>query len=238
MSLLSVKRRIITSQANKPKVFIMTGQSNMAGPAANSDATSAEIAEHPKAHIFQENDAFAALNISAGNNYELVANTTHGLELSLSELLPDDFYMIKWAVGSTSIDEQLSGGSVYTRLYNNFYTPAIAELGDLDNYDVYVVFWQGEEDALTQAAADAYAAKFDTWVNLWKTNLGSNVKFRIMEISNLARPYAPQINDVFAAKAAIEPNMIVIESGDLYPGYLHYAYAPMKQAGQLLVNSL
>lgn len=222
----------------KVKVFILTGQSNSTGAALNADALAAEIALQSEFFIFQSNDDFANLDVFNHNNYAQ-NYVTHGLELGLaSKLQGEDAYMIKKGLGSTSIDEHLVTGSVYISLKNNFLDPAIIKLDALGiDYELIMVYWQGEEDALLEVTADAWAAKFDTWVSLWQTNLGSDLRFRILEIAATERPFAPTINAAMNAKALTEPHLEVIPTGGL-SAEIHYQYDNMKTASQLLLDSL
>ena len=230
----------VSQSVGKVKLFLLTGQSNATGAALNSAATTLELSEHNNFKIFQENNAFANLSISGNNNYSQ-NSVTHGLELGLSEILSNEVvYMAKLGLGSTSITSHLPNyiGDVYARWKNNFVDPAISYLESQNiDYEIIVVYWQGEEDAKTEVASLLYSDRFDELITLYKSNWGANVKIRIMEINAAATPYSTTINDVFSVKALTESNLEVIPMKSKGT-QIHFQYTHMKEGAQLLVDSL
>lgn len=219
------------SSTPKVKVYFMLGQSNSLGAALNSDATSLELEIKPNCQTWQRDiQDWESLDIPSNNNYSQGA-AYHGFELALSNYHPDPLiYLGKYGLGSTSIDRHIPpSGDLYYNAKNLVIDPVLANLTAQGiEYEVYMCWWQGEEDALTLESANAYPPKFDIWVDTWKTNLGSDLKFRIYEIGANSRP--PEnvaiINGTFNDKALIEPNMEVISNNGT--GSTHFTYAQIK----------
>ena len=238
MSVLSALLAAVTTQSNnKVKILILTGQSNAVGAALNSNATTQELDEQSNVNIFQYDTVeFEKLNIGLHNNYS--SSTTHGLELGLGQQLEEEIYLIKYGINSTEIDEHLPGGTVYNNLKNSFVDPAIVKLNELNiDYEIYFCYWQGEADANLEADSLAWAGKLDTLINTWQSNLGADIKFRLIQINAVASAYSANINNAIEAKAATSNLIDFIASKDLGSN-LHFNYTNMKIISQLLINSL
>ena len=214
-------------------VDILIGQSNCSGSALNSSALASEIDSTNTLLIWDRTTAFVNLNIGASNNYGGSA-TTHGRELALSLLYDsvNPLYMIKRGSSGTPIVDHLVGGAQY-----NLYWPEIkAGINNLINAGkrpfVRLNFHQGEADG-DSIDSPFYSDRFDTWVALWRTNLGANLPITVTEIKeSLATSYI--INDVFHAKALTDDLLWVIDAKDLSTNIgdtVHLDYDAQKTVG-------
>ena len=216
---------------NSVRVTILTGQSNSSGEGYNASATTGELDETTQLILWRQyTNAFANLNIGAGNNYP---NTTskHGIELQLSNLQEGNYdyplYLLKWGVGGTEILEHLKGGTVHQQLYNNFVYRGINHLLGLGKR-VFVdfIFIQGEADSDFTDKQSAYSINLDALFTLWRGILGANLPISLVQIKQ-RNAGTTVINDIFDTK--ISSTVKVIEASALATNDgIHYSYDSLK----------
>lgn len=222
-----------TLPENSVRITCLTGQSNAAGSGYNSDALASEIDETSDLKVIARYTSnIVNLNIAAGNN-EAGLPDRHGLELGLSVNHPLTYsyplYLAKYAVGGTAMDEQLFGGVTFTRLYHEYIVVMVNQLlAQGKRVFIDMILIQGENDAVLPYQVDNYPAKLDTWINLWKTYLGSNIPISLVEIYG-STSQEEGINTAFANAASTYSNVEVIEASTLPTNDgLHYSYAGLK----------
>lgn len=236
--------------ANAVRVFIYTGQSNCPGRGLNTDATVGELASQPQMKIWSKiNSQFEDLDIGTNNLNSTI--DSHGIELGLASnfntyFLGETGYLIKWGVASTEIVKHLSGGVVYTELFDNYVKPAINDLINSGKIPyIYFIYAQGERDANTNLPSPAgeyllYADRFDTWISLWQSNFSTDLpiaNYELLEPGPSGYEMA-HINADFASKSLTEPNYQVMEtSGKTDIGDdLHYDYQAQKEISVLALS--
>lgn len=226
------------------KVLLLTGQSNAVGFGENSEAPSDEIDQTPTVQIYQKGTTFEDLNIAGGNNYTHPNETGnwHGLELGMSVYAPEQMYLVKWGVGSTAIIEHLTGGSVYEEFYPNFVIPSIPilesiALAENKTLEYHLVFFQGEQDSTTQDGIDNYASRLNTWVDLWRGNIGSDLHITLMGLTD-TNAGLQSINADLEAKADSDPLINYIFMGDEPAVGYHFTYAGYKSGALKLMQGI
>lgn len=236
-------RFLISSLQNESKtypenaVFVLlnTGQSNSDGFAPNTDIP---INEQIVYSAVQRGGATGFNNMSFTNT-----SYKHGIELGFTQRNPTagfekPFYYIEYALGYTEIVRHLSGGDIYTIFWNDYVKPRINQLiAEGKRPFVYLYWLQGERDSSLEP--ELYADRFDTWVDLWKTNLGADLPFIIPEIIE-SNANDITINDAFRNKALIEPNMRVINTQDLTDigDGLHFDYEAYQNINDRMIPIL
>ncbi len=207
---------------NGVRVFLITGQSNARGRAPNSSATSEELLPQPQMQIWN-NGSSVFQDLRIGVNSQDIINGDHSIELGLSQSFNTYFpnetgYIIKYAVSSTPIRYHIpEDGTVY----NVFKERVESGINNLINQGkipyVYFIYSQGERDANpdSDAAGDtpsAHLLRFKTLLDLWQTNLGTDLPF-----------VAYETLDFYTGSLEVNSNMLSYE-GVTYP---HYKMLPM-----------
>ncbi|MEI8273867.1 MAG: sialate O-acetylesterase [Paludibacter sp.] len=164
------------------KVFILSGQSNGAGVAANTDFPVEYQAEQTNVQIWAGMQVDASLtnqwiNVKPGFGTNL---TVSGCELSfareISKRFPNEHIrIIKGAWAATSmVDYWLSPSAgtpakedFYHLLINSTIKPALNNItANGDSYELAGFLWmQGESDAITQASANVYESNLSNFIN-------------------------------------------------------------------------
>lgn len=228
----------LPSQIRYVDVAILTGQSNANGTGLNTEASATELLPNAGMPIYNTSaNRFQSLEIGVNNIGSALAR--HGIELGMSINNTKPLYLIKWALTSTCIVNHLPGGTVYDNLYPNYVVEGINQLISLGYTPrVSIIFIQGECDSNSSGNVAAYPANFDTWVAQWKSNLGNDLPFYIVEIIE-SNTDDEAINAVFAAKALTEPNMTVFDTSDhTTDDGLHYNYAYLKILGDRIITAI
>lgn len=216
----------VFDEVNGVRVFILTGQSNAVGKALNSNLTAGELSAQSQLKIWNKTaGAFQDLDIGTNN---LALSTEHGIENGLAQNILTYFptgqsYLIKWGVGSTEIAQHLSGGAVYTELWNNYVVSGINNIITSGKIPyVYLIYSQGERDANTNDPSPAgeytlFGGRFDTWVSLWQTNFGTDLPIAVLQVKEPgpAGYEMATINGVFDAKALTESKLNVLQTKSL-----------------------
>lgn len=229
--------------SNSVRITLLTGQSNSSGNGYNSEALSSETDSTSALKIWRNTSfVFQDLNISSGNNYPNVGST-HGIELgvSLAQEAQKTYplYLAKYGIGGTEINEHIKGGWCYQTFYNFFVAKAINNLlASGKRVFVDLVFLQGENNTEFQYLTDNYANELTNWITLWRVNLGANLPINFIEIYQ-RNSRTQQINDIFHAKAATDPNIRVISASTLTTNDgIHYSYASLKTIANNYYNTM
>jgi hypothetical protein len=172
-------------------VYLMAGQSNMAGRGLNS-AIAADLTADPSVSIYvpsptpptQTNNTGAIdsgsywerLSLGRNQTFENVA-TQHGMEMRFGKLMGDftkNAAFIKMGVGGTPLVSTVTyndWNAGHTELYDKFRILAINGLQELEgvfrkNPIIRGFIWmQGETDAIITGAGAAYKSNFYTFIN-------------------------------------------------------------------------
>lgn len=204
-------------------VLIITGQSNANGRGDNDDADPSEITPKPNVQILTANSSggvFADLSVGGSNNGS--TGGLHGIELGLSlrylEAFPDKtLYIIKHAVGGSSIDQNLPGGTVYDALKPIIDSGInqILSLGKKPHIHFY--YSQGEAEANSVSVLE-FKEKLARLMNIHSFSIDVNLHFIFPEIitSGNLNPYDSQVNDIFSDFDVSKRNVSVIKS-ESYP---------------------
>lgn len=221
----------------------LTYQSNAVGHADNSDLTAIEMAENPYLKIFQSSTGtFENLNVALGNNNSTPEH--HGLEVGLAHLaetrLNMPIYMAKYAVGGTSLNQQLTGGDVYDVYYNQHLAPAINLLLNEGKRVFFVqCIWGGESNANSESTISAFALNFPELYNQYKEIFGDKVTFYVFEVAQNFYPIRSLTNDVYREIAKDVERFSVIKTGTLPTSDgVHFTAEAYKTASELLLDEL
>ena len=191
-------------------MFILTGQSNARGSGHNIDANPSELGLQDNVKIWIKGSGWQTLNIGVNNRPSDLDPDRHGFELGFAQEIKtyypnDEIYLIKYAIGGTFMSEHLSGGVVYEELWNNYVVPSINNLISNDKFPyVNMIMSQGENDSTDNALTLDYVNKLNTWVNLWRSNIGSNIGIINYEMK-ISNGNSASINTDWINKASSDP---------------------------------
>lgn len=156
------------------KVFLLGGQSNMAGVGLNNDLPAPYNA--PQAAVNFWNGAWVPTAPGFGNQ-----STQFGPEIMFARMLSNalqgaDVRLVKYGVSGSNLAVQWNPAT--GPLYAAFRAKVNAALADLSarglNYRVEGMIWmQGESDALNAAYADSYAANLSNLIATVRSEFGS-----------------------------------------------------------------
>ena len=222
-------------------LFILAGQSNALGQGDRDSLALSEKNMKSRLSMFSGVD-FVPLHINVGDNSFPLSDSypTHfgpeqGIEAKLSTL-DSNAYMVKYAVGSTSISTWLPGTENYRILTNQRITPAIKELFSQNKKVKPVLFWmQGENDGLAGVdTAALYQTRFQLLVDSLRSRYGNDMPVIAGNIiTNVAN--SATIN---AAIDAVADKSIDVNNGSYPNDGLHFYVEGYKQLGQSFVDSL
>ena len=189
---------------NKVAVYLLGGQSNMAG--ATSDASF--LAGTPKGNPFPDvqiwnggANSFTALrpgfndNFGVGGGFGAEIGFGHALEAARDNgsFESEEIYLIKYAIGATSLEVDWNvnqGGPIYSQ-FTQWTNDALAKLAsDGIGYDVEGMLWmQGENDAITVSAATSYEANLNTLIADVRRRYNPNLDFVIGRLHEELTPF-------------------------------------------------
>ncbi len=165
------------SSLSAQRVFVLAGQSNMAGRGDSTELTAPY--DSPQSDVqYWTGSGWTALPTNTG------VGNAHGPELSLGRTLADHFgetiYLVKRAEGGASLAPdsgrpEKSWEPDTGLLYNDLKGRVSATLTDLgESAQVEGFFWmQGEADSKDETSANNYLTNFENLVSLAKTDFGA-----------------------------------------------------------------
>ncbi len=234
------------SCAAQIKLFIVSGQSNADGRGLNVDLISPY--DQPQTNIQVWFDAAATdwVDLEPGLCYDSASQ--HGFELSLGKKLHDtwggDIRLIKYARGGTSMVSSWAPG---LSLYNTLVGVIEAATNSLSGQDYSLegfLWMQGEADAKTSSAANAYESNLTNLISSLREHFSApNMRAIIGRIQDDI-PLATYVyaNTIRTAQVAVGTNDVYANWVDtdtlaLQGDDLHYTSAGYIDLGELMADS-
>lgn len=176
-----------TAMADDYKVFLLGGQSNMAGRGLASDL--------PTSPINLQQAQSNVLFYEGGTLRELAPGTRFGPEITfgqtMADALPDqNIVLIKYALGGTSLDVDWdpNTGLLYDAFTDTVSNGLDALIGPGDTYEIAGMLWtQGERDANTDRTTAQYRADLTEFVAAIRDDYGAGLPFLLSRLSNKQR---------------------------------------------------
>lgn len=235
------------------RVYILAGQSNMAGcdDARNVDPMWQD--ELPQVMMYWGNAAAPGfMPLGPGTSGASCSNPApafyFGPELAFGSdvaiSFPDEnIVIIKFAVGGTSLydywttpsREYPSGGILWNQLKGHI-DDALAELDAMDvEYHVEAFLWmQGESDADKRYRAKAYGSKLSSFIASMRQHVGDpELPFILGRIRDAGQPHADMVRAAQVSVATNIPNVYWFDTDDLpwLPDGIHYDEPSMIELG-------
>ena len=222
------------AQNNKPKVYLMAGQSNMVGhgssndlPAIDNDLNQTRSDVFIKS-IISPNRGMDGLRPGYGYN-----NGKFGVELKfgqvMGETLDQDVYLFKAAQGGTTLDNvehwrPLSHGGVTNNLYDQmtkgFDSFLSSELANVDYEIAGFIWFQGYND--TFGTENQYEQHLRNLLSAVRNDLNQpDLPVVIVQINDNRGPAGDIVMNAQAAVATEDNRNRLVVSGDQRP-YYHY----------------
>ena len=178
---------------NKVSVYLLGGQSNMAGVGSNiADLTGAQANPFPDVQIWQDGvnnfvDLKPGFRSNFGNSNGFGAEIGFGFALEAARQNgtadTEEIYLVKYALGSTdlAVDWNPNGNN---NTYSDFRDWTGSALASLDSasigYDIEGMLWmQGENDAFSPSQAENYETNLTNFIADIRTRYGQGVDFLI-----------------------------------------------------------
>ncbi len=204
---------------NKVSVYLLGGQSNMAGD--TSDRTflngKPEGSPLPAVQIWSQGTN-SYIDLQPGFNGNFGGQPGFGAEIGFGHKLAaakasgqvdgEEAYLIKYAVGATSLDVDWNVNGNNNQ-YDNFTQWVGGALANLTNagigYDVEGMLWmQGENDAFDAGRAARYQNNLDTLIGDVRSRYGQDMDFVIGRLHEELTPFFySEANTVRAAQANV-----------------------------------
>jgi hypothetical protein len=189
----------VWSASSATLVYLMAGQSNMAGYQSGLPSAPYDAPQDVKFWNYQ-NDGWIDLRPGLGDTANDIGPEV-GFGYALKALHPDDdIYLVKWGVDSTSLAGPWNPNGSGAE-YNTFKSRVNAALASLSGESPVVagmIWMQGETDASNTATANAYAANLTTLINTVRSDFATpNMPFVLGRITDLSVyegfPGVPQV---------------------------------------------
>ena len=229
---------ITVTVTNEVSVFLLGGQSNMAGRAFNSTLSAPLFDPYPAVQIWQDDiQGFSNLRPgfggelrpgdsgAAGNGSQFGPELTFGR--SIDGVAPEEVFLIKYAEGGTSLAEDWApegSNNVDYDLFNNRVSDALAALANNNvGYSIEGMLWmQGERDTRFESFANAYAANLIAFIADMRDRYGANLRFVIGKLSPSFSGAVPVAQETVAV--ADPRNYIVnTDAFELLSDQIHYS---------------
>lgn len=229
---------LITAQADT-KLFLLAGQSNMAGSGALSDLTEEQKQLPDNVTVYQQ-----------GKPFDITSREKFGPEVALAHALAerypeDEILLVKFAVGGTSLyfdwaqektDERYQNAIQWEldkgrtpklkftpgqteSLYHGAVGQARRVLRENPEATLQGIFWmQGEQDCRIQQGADNYAALLVELAAAFRRDLDAPEAPFVYGVINCTDKFYPLVDTVKAEQVkAVEliPNAAVVPTEDL-----------------------
>lgn len=208
-------------------VFLLAGQSNMVGLGFNNELPPPLQGTVDGAVIFYEDSVHPNNNtlqwLPLGPGFGVVENR-FGPELTFGQRVREDWpdrnvAIIKVAEGGTGLHDRwaATNGDLYQLLLGHVQTQMAALSQQWRPQIVGFVWMQGETDALSNSAANAYAANFQNLIGSLRTDLGLSLMPVTAGLISPAGgwPYADIVRAHTVATASSVGQVDVVETVDL-----------------------
>ncbi|MFK8182214.1 MAG: DUF4347 domain-containing protein [Phormidesmis sp.] len=220
---------------NKVAVYLLGGQSNMAG--ATSDANF--LAGTPQGNPFPDVqiwnggiNAFTDLrpgfndNFGVGGGFGAEIGFGHALEAARENGQTDngeEIYLVKYAIGATDLatDWNVNGNNNIYDDFTQWVGDALARLaGDGIGYDVEGMLWmQGENDAINASSANSYQSNLNNLIADVRGRYGADLDFVIGRLHEELTPFFyTEANTVRQAQSNVAnsaPNNFLVDTDGL-----------------------
>ena len=176
---------------NKVSVYLLGGQSNMAGAQSDADDLTGELANPlPEVKIWRNNrfvDLRAGFNGNFGNGGGFGAELGFGFALEAARADgnadTEEIYLVKYALGSTDLAEDwdINGNNNTYSAFNSWVNGALTNLSSENlAYDIEGMLWmQGENDAFDFSQAANYETNLTHFISDIRTRYGEDTDFLI-----------------------------------------------------------
>ncbi|MEM6450099.1 MAG: DUF4347 domain-containing protein [Cyanobacteria bacterium P01_D01_bin.105] len=189
---------------NKVAVYLLGGQSNMAGETSDASFLSGTPQANPLPDVQIWNGgfgSFTALRPGFNNNFGIGGG--FGAELGFGHALEaardsgtfesEEIYLIKYAIGATNLAEDWNvnlTGNIYGE-FTQWADAALAKLtSDGIGYDIEGMLWmQGENDAISASSAAAYETNLNNLIANVRSRYSANLDFVIGRLHEELTPF-------------------------------------------------
>jgi len=184
-------------------------------------------------------------NLAKTNNMYPSEDTRYAAEFSFAWKVADatarTVYLVKHAVGSTSMnaDWNISGS-----LYNNATQTLERAISYLENngidFDLYIMFNQGENDSSTSGNANAYQASYITHLTDRFRRFNPKGYICTLTRTDHGRTYGGTVHNaqINAINSFSNSRYIYVDCDDLDVGSLHYSASGYEEVGLRESNAI
>jgi hypothetical protein len=196
----------VTPATATTKVFLLAGQSNMAG--YSTGLPSAPYYATQPVHFWNySNNGWVDLRPGFGDTAnDIGPEVGFGYALHNNIFPHDDIYLIKWGVDSTSLAGPWNpngSGSAYTT-FKSRVTAAMTNLAGQSPMIAGMIWMQGETDANNVAYANAYAANLTNLIAKVRSDFSTpNMPFVVGRITDLSIYGFPGVVQVRTAQETV-----------------------------------
>lgn len=205
--------------------YLLMGQSNAQGVAADSGAPTTYSSSFPGSYIYDSTAGFALLTLS---NNEGNTSSTFGPEMSFGRNLSENV-IVKYGASGTSLAVSWKPTVTYGTTLQAALTECDAALTGVPGGVAFkgALWVQGESDAQTLAHANAYQTNLTTLIALFRSRYKRPITFVVAKLNpDLdvgTYPYVTTIRTAQDAVATADANTFTVETVNLetFDG-LHY----------------
>lgn len=203
---------------NKVSVYLLGGQSNMAGDTSNRNFLNGKPEGNPLSDVqIWSQGTNSYVDLQPGFNGNFGGQPGFGAEIGFGHSIAaaqangsldgEEAYLIKYAVGATSLAEDwnVDGGDQYDN-FTQWVGDALANLTNAGvGYDIEGMLWmQGENDAFDEARAASYQDNLTDLVGDVRRRYGADMDFVIGRLHEELTPFFySEANVVRAAQANV-----------------------------------
>lgn len=231
-------QQLAITLTNEVSIFLLGGQSNMAGLASNNDLPSNLLNPYPAVQIWQDNiQDFSNLRPgfggqgrdgdpgASGNGNQFGPELTFGR--SIDGVTPEEVYLIKYARNGTSLASDWNPNGANNADYNAFNDRGSVALSELDDqnigYSIEGMLWmQGERDTRNGSFANAYEVNLTVFISDMRDRYGSDMRFVIGKLSPSFSGAVPTAQEAVAA-ADVRNYIVNTDNFELLPDQIHYS---------------
>lgn len=178
---------------NLVSVYLLGGQSNMAGDTSDADDLVGRPEANPLSSVqIWQPGVNSFIDLRPGFNSNFGAGAGFGAELGFGHTLAaaqangtadgEEIYIVKYAIGATSLadDWDPNGGPIYNQ-FNNWVGGALASLTNAGiDYTIEAMLWmQGENDANDVTRAANYQTNLTNFISDMRSRYNSDMDFVI-----------------------------------------------------------